>query len=190
MTIKCFNFSREFLTSGSGSGVRLSSSPTSSPSSTSISSTGVLITLTRILSLLSFPISYLLLFVQPLDMLFRGSKTILINRSLNPRSAFKTRKWILHLNLASVQLHEGETYSFCSCKHFGFVCNYKHGLGGGFPLISGETKAAIVSAITNCCTKLHMMTNNATTHYHPLHYGDLRPGSKVSKSEFYKDQTK
>ena len=132
--IKCFNFSREFLTSGSGSGVRLSSSPTSSPSSTSISSTGVLITLTRILSLLSFPISYLLLFVQPLDMLFRGSKTILINRSLNPRSAFKTRKWILHLNLASVQLHEGETYSFCSCKHFGFVCNYKRGLGGAFLL--------------------------------------------------------
>ena len=36
------------LTSGSGSGVRLSSSPTSSPSSTSISSTGVLITLTMI----------------------------------------------------------------------------------------------------------------------------------------------
>ena len=31
-----------------------------------------------------------------------------------------------------MQLHEGETYSFSGCMHFGFVCNYMRGLGWAF----------------------------------------------------------
>ena len=55
--------------------------------------------------------------------------------------------------ISPVQSHEGETYSFSGCVHFGFVCNYKRPWRG-FPLISGETE----THITQCVKKKKIET--------------------------------